>query len=117
MIRRPPRSTRTDTLFPYTTLFRSLLKPGDQTIVSDPGWPHIANFARQLGSEVVEVPVYSANTKHKLLPEILRDYMTPRTRLITVIDPLNPLGSSYSADEIKALCRLAEEHEIGRAHV
>src|SRR6056297_3882041 len=26
MIRRPPRSTRTDTLFPYTTLFRSLLE-------------------------------------------------------------------------------------------
>src|SRR3546814_12742277 len=30
MIRRPPRSTRTDTLFPYTTLFRSSDKsPGD----------------------------------------------------------------------------------------
>src|SRR3546814_2742596 len=32
MIRRPPRSTRTDTLFPYTTLFRSqhaLLRPGE----------------------------------------------------------------------------------------
>src|SRR3546814_10367277 len=27
MIRRPPRSTRTDTLFPYTTLFRSGIKP------------------------------------------------------------------------------------------
>src|SRR3546814_6880153 len=27
MIRRPPRSTRTDTLFPYTTLFRSLARP------------------------------------------------------------------------------------------
>src|SRR3546814_7450510 len=27
-IRRPPRSTRTDTLFPYTTLFRSLLVYG-----------------------------------------------------------------------------------------
>src|SRR3546814_11248816 len=26
MIRRPPRSTRTDTLFPYTTLFRSVIK-------------------------------------------------------------------------------------------
>src|SRR3546814_2571923 len=26
MIRRPPRSTRTDTLFPYTTLFRSNLR-------------------------------------------------------------------------------------------
>src|SRR3546814_2839537 len=31
MIRRPPRSTRTDTLFPYTTLFRSIerIKPGN----------------------------------------------------------------------------------------
>src|SRR3546814_13022856 len=28
MIRRPPRSTRTDTLFPYTTLFRSLAVKG-----------------------------------------------------------------------------------------
>src|SRR3546814_9308039 len=27
MIRRPPRSTRTDTLFPYTTLFRSAASP------------------------------------------------------------------------------------------
>src|SRR3546814_5457079 len=26
MIRRPPRSTRTDTLFPYTTLFRSVIE-------------------------------------------------------------------------------------------
>src|SRR3546814_6769176 len=26
MIRRPPRSTRTDTLFPYTTLFRSMVR-------------------------------------------------------------------------------------------
>src|SRR3546814_4927529 len=29
MIRRPPRSTRTDTLFPYTTLFRSPLRGSD----------------------------------------------------------------------------------------
>src|SRR3546814_3207637 len=29
MIRRPPRSTRTDTLFPYTTLFRSCRASGD----------------------------------------------------------------------------------------
>src|SRR3546814_5327459 len=32
MIRRPPRSTRTDTLFPYTTLFRSVAL-GDKRIV------------------------------------------------------------------------------------
>src|SRR3546814_7951 len=33
MIRRPPRSTRTDTLFPYTTLFRSKVAEGRPHIV------------------------------------------------------------------------------------
>src|SRR3546814_14571476 len=33
MIRRPPRSTRTDTLFPYTTLFRSRFRP--DLVISD----------------------------------------------------------------------------------
>src|SRR3546814_11828797 len=36
MIRRPPRSTRTDTLFPYTTLFRS-------TLASIPKFPSSGN--------------------------------------------------------------------------
>src|SRR3546814_10389872 len=37
MIRRPPRSTRTDTLFPYTTLFRSASSPRKGS--SPWGWP------------------------------------------------------------------------------
>src|SRR3546814_15307300 len=32
MIRRPPRSTRTDTLFPYTTLFRSVVQAGGEIV-------------------------------------------------------------------------------------
>src|SRR3546814_1271231 len=34
MIRRPPRSTRTDTLFPYTTLFRACLRGEDGAILA-----------------------------------------------------------------------------------
>src|SRR3546814_8594556 len=38
MIRRPPRSTRTDTLFPYTTLFRSCPDQTDEhRIIDSPG--------------------------------------------------------------------------------
>src|SRR3546814_19351645 len=33
MIRRPPRSTRTDTLFPYTTLFRSEARVADHPVM------------------------------------------------------------------------------------
>src|SRR3546814_12711913 len=42
MIRRPPRSTRTDTLFPYTTLFRSLGHEG-------------AGVVREVGAGVTSV--------------------------------------------------------------
>src|SRR3546814_2409318 len=36
MIRRPPRSTRTDTLFPYTTLFRSSAQTGGRLGMNQP---------------------------------------------------------------------------------
>src|SRR3546814_2547889 len=40
MIRRPPRSTRTDTLFPYTTLFRSPMASGQWILSTSPTcWP------------------------------------------------------------------------------
>src|SRR3546814_19495042 len=42
MLRRPPRSTLTDTLFPYTTLFRSQRPSGDR----------LAYRAQRLGEEV-----------------------------------------------------------------
>src|SRR3546814_2410604 len=52
MIRRPPRSTRTDTLFPYTTLFRSLLVQDwgltDALAWNDPAWSISAEFAAYL---------------------------------------------------------------------
>src|SRR3546814_15096191 len=38
MIRRPPRSTRTDTLFPYTTLFRSQALDSRVVAASDEDW-------------------------------------------------------------------------------
>src|SRR3546814_12038798 len=56
MIRRPPRSTRTDTLFPYTTLFRSNripLSDSGETVLSDSDQPgfHIRQLAIDVGSD------------------------------------------------------------------
>src|SRR3546814_3075573 len=41
MIRRPPRSTRTDTLFPYTTLFRSTVTPTTTWRRPTTSWPSV----------------------------------------------------------------------------
>src|SRR3546814_7864594 len=48
MLRRPPRSTRTDTLFPYTTLFRSGRGRGTRLAVPDrPGLRPTSDRARE----------------------------------------------------------------------
>src|SRR3546814_17181222 len=49
MIRRPPRSTRTDTLFPYTTLFRSILSLllDIPHVLLDNSYGKVAGFADQ----------------------------------------------------------------------
>src|SRR3546814_16863802 len=55
MIRRPPRSTRTDPLFPYTTLFRSRLPDTDWVAESQRSLPPItAGRFRIRGSHVTE---------------------------------------------------------------
>src|SRR3546814_5350629 len=48
MIRRPPRSTRTDTLFPYTTLFRSILGVPRTAVATDVERPDVATALRKI---------------------------------------------------------------------
>src|SRR3546814_16753048 len=61
MIRRPPRSTRTDTLFPYTTLFRSHLhaaRPAGEEVGEGKGQHHAAH--RDHGGEQQGKPEHAA---------------------------------------------------------
>src|SRR3546814_7998849 len=66
MIRRPPRSTRTDTLFPYTTLFRSLThdQKGNNDILALTR-PDVVTAIGEAylaaGSDIVSTNTFSAN--------------------------------------------------------
>src|SRR3546814_7242063 len=62
MIRRPPRSTRTDTLFPYTTLFRSPLVDRIVELHGLDGTIGVANLAARMGREGSEVALAKAYT-------------------------------------------------------
>src|SRR3546814_12517752 len=82
MIRRPPRSTRTDTLFPYTTLFRSFNhrsvgKPGH--LDCDLFFPHVAKF--DLGIKKLSAGIYEPDIENGALYTIgaSRDGKTWRT--------------------------------------
>src|SRR3546814_19744452 len=80
MIRRPPRSTRTDTLFPYTTLFRSMgIGKGDRVGLFLPNVPHyVAAYygALAIGATVVNFsPLYTAAELEHQVEEIGRAHV------------------------------------------
>src|SRR3546814_9453226 len=58
MIRRPPRSTRTDTLFPYTTLFRSLRRAPARAVRGLPAQERTAAGAGRLPARGRRAPVH-----------------------------------------------------------
>src|SRR3546814_13325073 len=89
MIRRPPRSTRTDTLFPYTTLFRSRAKHHgvaiEKMLVTHGHLDHasaVAELAEQLG-----VPIAGPHEDDLFwiegLPEAAARYGFPPARRFT----------------------------------
>src|SRR3546814_2108585 len=86
MIRRPPRSTRTDTLFPYTTLFRSarLIAGANER---DRAWPkervQVPNRSEETTTELqslmrISYPVFCLKKKHIHN----RNHYIPRLRIL-----------------------------------
>src|SRR3546814_904423 len=96
MIRRTPRSTRTDTLFPYTTLFRST-------------WPEGHNMVMYTGSQVNRSAEDSARAKWLL------DIVDENTTVL--VDEAHELviGESQTADNVRAICEKAGEVASGSA--
>src|SRR3546814_11432093 len=64
MIRRPPRSTRTGTLFPYTTLFRSKLscvEEGDDAEIAEADTRLYGRFGQAAAADRIVVQVFGAD--------------------------------------------------------
>src|SRR3546814_15363627 len=68
MIRRPPRSTRTDTLLPYTTLFRSLLGQSVCALVAGGGY---AEYCVAPAGSCLPVPKGFSMAEAAALPETI----------------------------------------------
>ena len=89
---------------------RHLIRPSDRMVTTDPTWLWPTAFAKLSGAEVVALPIYEAAQNYKLLPDQLAAAVADGgARLIYLVDPLNPLGISYAADEIEAFARIARD--------
>jgi aspartate/methionine/tyrosine aminotransferase len=84
-------------------------------ITTDPGWPWPGRFVQLAGVPVTAVEVYSDQAGYKLSADALAEVIEPRS-LIYLIDPLNPLGSSYRRDELAAIVALARANDAIIVH-
>ncbi len=89
--------------------------PGDEVIVSDPGYFHIPSAALAAGGVPVAVPI-GAGTGFRLDPDDVARAITPRTRAICIVDPVNPYGTIQTRDELAALAELGDRHGLLLVH-
>jgi aspartate aminotransferase len=97
----------TESLYMIT---RALLAPGDEVVSSDPSYLIIHRFIELSGAHTRNVDIYTP--PFRLTSDQVREAIGPKTRMILLIDPLNPLGSGYPKEEIRAIAEIAHDHHL-----
>src|SRR3546814_3539642 len=115
MIRRPPRSTRTDTLFPYTTLFRSEafqsrqrgFRAGGLRVrrLRDSG----EFFASHRRREVIRAH-YPLTTQSRSLPGALIKVLQATGRPVLRCAARPAIGSHFISERVEFIVFRSEEH-------
>ncbi len=87
------------------------LAAGDEVLIPDPGYTTFTMNARILDAQPVP---YSLTPEHGFLPSIdqLEELVTPRTRMIIVNSPSNPLGAVFPREVLDQLLAFARQHDL-----
>jgi aspartate aminotransferase len=88
-----------------------LLAAGDEVLIPDPGYTIFTMNARMLDAHPVP---YSLTPERGFLPSIdeLEALVTPRTRMLIVNSPSNPLGSVFPREVLDELLAFARRHDL-----
>jgi aspartate/methionine/tyrosine aminotransferase len=88
-----------------------LLGAGDEVLVPDPGYTIFTMNARMLDARPVP---YSLTSERDFRPSIdeLETLVTPRTRMLIVNSPSNPLGVVYPREVLEQLLDFARRHDL-----
>src|SRR3546814_15399269 len=124
MIRRPPRSTRTDTLFPYTTLFRSHSELGKvlsgriQISLDAEGERQISRLAEQLADKGIARIETSPRPRTRRTADIIARRLRVEVEVADALDEIDLgewTGKSYSALDADPRWHRWTDMQIGRA--
>jgi len=91
-------------------LMRHIQPKGSEMITSDPSYFVVHKFAKLGGAKCTDIPIYHGDYRFNV--EDIKEAINPKSKSIFLIDPINPLGSTYPKDEKKAICEVAEDHDL-----
>jgi len=89
----------------------ALVDEGDEVLVPSPTYPLYTAILATIGATPT---YYRTDQGRDWLPDLehLRSLITPRTRVLVVIDPNNPTGAVYPQSVRRSLLDLADEHDL-----
>jgi len=98
-------------LFGTVVAFRTVLESGDEVLVPDPGFTNHFSQVELTGGKAKR---YFLLTENNYLPDFdaIRKSITPRTKMILVNTPSNPLGVVFPEEVMKSFSDLAEEYNL-----
>jgi aspartate/methionine/tyrosine aminotransferase len=85
--------------------------PGDEVLVTDPGYFHVPSAIIATGGCPVAVPAGPSCGYH-VDPDAVAQAIGPRTRALCLIDPTNPYGTVLEPSALAAIADLAERHNL-----
>ncbi len=80
----------------------ALCNPGDEIILSDPGYACYPNFISLSGAKMVKVPVYEEDG-FQYRPENICKAITERSKAIMINSPMNPTGNLLSPETLQSI--------------
>jgi len=91
-------------------LFSVLLNPGDQVLMSDPGYPCNEAFVRLVGGEPIRMPV-DERTGYQPTVEIVKENWAADTVGVVLATPSNPTGAMIQTAQLKAIHDFVAERQ------
>lgn len=87
------------------------IDPGDEVILLDPYYPQVINKIELAGGSVVLVPLDQDNG-FSIDAARIEAAITPKTRMICIVNPNNPTGRVYTRAELEAVADIAIRHDL-----
>ena len=86
-------------------LMLSLVNEGDEVILPCPFWVTYHEIVKLAGGIPVLIPT-TIETDFKVTGDMLRDYITPKTRAVLFSTPCNPSGSVWTREELRGIAEV-----------